>query len=187
PTPTPTPTPAPGDAKILVIKVLDIDGDLSTESDQTVVPDWTFDVGVTGGTPSATSITTADQGADVPFADVSVSVDDGSAHVTLTENQQEGFEIIDAFCFDDSDFGTLTDLSLDFDVAAGSNATCVFFNTGGAVQEATGTPSVTPPPTDTMTPARSSGDGTRLLLLVVAGVIATLLIVTPAPASRRRR
>jgi hypothetical protein len=37
--------------------------------------------------------------------------------------------------------------------------------------------------------ASSSGstDGSRLFLLAMAGLIGTILIVTPAPAARRRR
>lgn len=189
PTPTPEPTPTPpGPGVIDVVKILDVDGDLGTDDDQTFVTGWTFDVAVTGGTPSADSITTADQaGGDVPFAEVEVNVDGASAAVTLTENQQEGFEIVDAFCFnDETDFGTLDGLALSFDIGADEGALCVFYNTGGGVEAATGTPAVTPPPTDAVSSTDSSGEGTRLLLLVIAGIIATMLVVTPAPARRRR-
>lgn len=43
----------------------------------------------------------------------------------------------------------------------------------------------TPSPTDALSSTGSSRDVRRFLLLLIAGVIATLLILTPAPASRR--
>ena len=59
----------------------------------------------------------------------------------------------------------------------------------GAVEAATGRPTVTPPPTDTL-PASGTpgGDTWRLALLAIAGLLATLLLLTPAtPAKARRR
>ena len=59
---------------------------------------------------------------------------------------------------------------------------------GGTVEAATGAPELTPPPTDTFSPAASttSGNGMRLLLLAVAGLLAAALILTPAAAKQRR-
>jgi len=50
----------------------------------------------------------------------------------------------------------------------------------------TGTPDITPPPTDTLAPAPSpSNDSWRLVLIGMAGILAAVLLLTPAPAKRR--
>ena len=52
---------------------------------------------------------------------------------------------------------------------------------------ATGTPVVTAPPTDAFgDPSRPSTDTWRLLLIALAGLLASLLVLTPATATRRR-
>jgi hypothetical protein len=58
----------------------------------------------------------------------------------------------------------------------------------GGVQPATGTPAITLPPTDTLTGSTSApaGDGWRLILLAMAGLIAVTLMLTPAGAVVRK-
>ncbi len=60
----------------------------------------------------------------------------------------------------------------------------------GGVGGATGTPGVTLPPTDTaLTPggASQAGDGWRLILLAMAGLLASALLLTPASAVVSRK
>jgi hypothetical protein len=60
----------------------------------------------------------------------------------------------------------------------------------GAVEGITGTPGVTPPPTDTLADATaptSGSDGWRIVLAIVAlTIVFSLLFTTPHPARRRR-
>ncbi len=54
------------------------------------------------------------------------------------------------------------------------------------VEPATGTPNITPPPTDTFGgPSSPSGDSWRLVVLAMAGALASLLVLTPATRKRR--
>jgi hypothetical protein len=52
----------------------------------------------------------------------------------------------------------------------------------GGVEAATGTPGITLPPTDTVTggPGTTAGDGWRLVLLALAGLIGAALLLTPS-------
>ncbi|HEY8990299.1 MAG TPA: hypothetical protein VIM39_14835, partial [Candidatus Limnocylindrales bacterium] len=84
-------------------------------------------------------------------------------------------------------FGQLSGSTLSINIQSQASYDCIFVNTGGGVEAATGTPGVTPPPTDALSSSPGSTDGTRLFLLAIAGLIAVILIVTPAPAARRRR
>jgi hypothetical protein len=113
----------------------------------------------------------------------------------MTEVGQEGFSILWADCaeiltqgFGDS-FGTLVSPTLTISIASQKSYDCIFANTGGEVQAITGTPRprTTPPPTDSLASSSGATDGSRLFLLAMAGLIGTILIVTPAPAARRRR
>lgn len=58
----------------------------------------------------------------------------------------------------------------------------------GDVEAATGTPTVTLPPTDTLgsTPSTPAGEGWRLILLAMAGILASALLLTPASAVIRK-
>ncbi|HEX8939576.1 MAG TPA: SpaA isopeptide-forming pilin-related protein [Candidatus Limnocylindrales bacterium] len=58
-----------------------------------------------------------------------------------------------------------------------------------AVQAATGTPKVTPPPTSTPDNRTSNGGGLNLalVLLALAGIMTTVGLLTPAPSRARRR
>ena len=59
----------------------------------------------------------------------------------------------------------------------------------GAVEAATGTPHVTPPPTDTLggTTGQPAGDTWRIALLGLAALLASLLIFSPSRTSPERR
>jgi hypothetical protein len=60
----------------------------------------------------------------------------------------------------------------------------------GGVEGATGTPGITPPPTDTLggNTQAPSNDGWRIVLLGLAAILAaTLAFTTPRPATRRER
>jgi hypothetical protein len=56
------------------------------------------------------------------------------------------------------------------------------------VEEATGTPRITPPPTDTL-PSESGQTGSSfpLILFAIIGLMAVLGVVTPVPARVRRQ
>jgi hypothetical protein len=58
----------------------------------------------------------------------------------------------------------------------------------GEVEGETGTPNVTLPPTDTISggPSAPSGDGWRLVLLAMAGLLSAALLLTPAGAVVRK-
>ena len=58
----------------------------------------------------------------------------------------------------------------------------------GSVGGETGTPNITLPPTDTITGGTTTptGDGWRLVLLAMAGLLATALLLTPAGAVIRK-
>ena len=58
---------------------------------------------------------------------------------------------------------------------------------GQSILAVTGTPNVTAPPTDELgSPARPSNDSWRLMLVLLACVLAIALILTPAKATRRK-
>jgi hypothetical protein len=191
--PSVAPSNPPGEATIFLTKLLDQDGDPNTFDDLIDGPNWTFTITADGGTPSDASVTT-DSNGESQFG---VTLDGDAASVGMTEVGQEGFSILWANCAEilnnendpfGPEFGTLEGSTLSIDIQSSKSYDCIFVNTGGQVQEATGTPrGVTPPPTDTLTSTPASSDSPRLLLLALAGVIAVLLIVTPAPAGRRRR
>jgi hypothetical protein len=51
----------------------------------------------------------------------------------------------------------------------------------------TATPKVTLPPTDTLGgPQAPSNESWRIMLIVMAGILASALILTPSPATRRK-
>ncbi len=58
----------------------------------------------------------------------------------------------------------------------------------GQVEEATGTPTITPPPTDTLSgEPGQSGSSLLLILFAITGLVAVLGVLTPAPARVRRQ
>src|SRR5690349_7018708 len=94
PTPEPTPTPVPGSAHIFLTKLLDQDGDPNTFDDLIEGAGWSFDISVEGGTPSVDGVTTDENGE----SEFDVDLDGDSATVTISENGQEGFEVLWANC-----------------------------------------------------------------------------------------
>ena len=60
---------------------------------------------------------------------------------------------------------------------------------GGGVEAETGTPNVTLPPTDTISDSSSgsAGSGLQLALLGMAGLLAAVLLLTPAPVATERK
>ncbi len=54
----------------------------------------------------------------------------------------------------------------------------------GSVAAETGTPSTTLPPTDTLTATSAANDSWRLLLVAMAGILATVLVLTPSKKGR---
>jgi hypothetical protein len=202
PTPEPTPTPAP-EARLVVVKALDIDGDIATD-DWEPGAGWTFDVAIANGTIDATSGVTDSEGgvefAIVPGAD--------GATVDVAEVLQADYTFLDAVCLpleeanpvalrvqalaDDvpGARGTVSAGAVsDVAVADGETVYCLFVNTTGGVSPATATPKVTPPPTDALPVSGTpGGDGWRLALLGLAGLLAVVLLLTPAtPVTVRRR
>ena len=132
-----------------------------------------------------------------------------STDATMTEDLQDGYELIDAFCVDlgglqeeaaQSRFkaaaagdlvGELDGDSVSFTVEPETAYGCVFVNAlvpEESVSAETETPEITPlPPTDTFGggPVRApANDSSRLVVL--AGILASVLILTPSPATRRR-
>jgi hypothetical protein len=59
----------------------------------------------------------------------------------------------------------------------------------GEVLAETGAPAVTLPPTDTLSGSTQApaGESWRLILLAMAGILATTLLLTPAMSPARRR
>jgi hypothetical protein len=179
----------------VIEKVYDIDPGEA----QVLVPGegWTFDV-------SGELVTTgADGQVVVDFDDIdgSVAVDitedgapdtveewvmiDGSCEVTADTNEQlEVAAVGDARGTLDIEAGAMTDVV----VNAGETVTCTFTNETGEVEAATATPKVTPPPTDALpVTGTPGGDSWRIALLAIAGLLATLLLLTPASSKARRR
>ena len=200
PEPTSTPTPAPGKVLIGILKVIDIDGDLGTGTDEFAQAGWHFTVAVDGGTADPSELTSAPD--DFVWTELTLDGPGGTVHVT--EALKADFEIVDATCFpadgvDGTNLraravtpnaaGELHDLTFSFDVQAGGSYLCGFFNTPtGDVGGATATPAITPPPTDLgQTSIAPANDSWRLILLAMAGLLASVLIVTPVMRSNRRR
>ncbi|MBA2721150.1 MAG: hypothetical protein H0U52_18200 [Chloroflexi bacterium] len=191
--PSVEPSVPSNEATISITKFLDVDGNAATTDDLIEGQGWTFAITVDGGTASTNSVATNGNGE----ADFDVTLTGDITTVSMAEAGQEGFDILRANCAEKIGeqlgelFGDLVGTTLTIDIEADTNYDCVFVNTGGEVQAETGTPTVTsgttPPPTDTIRSTSQSSDGPRLLLLLIAGLIATLLVITPGPAARRRR
>ena len=179
----------------MIEKVYDIDPGEAEE----LVPGagWTFDV-------SGELVTTGEDGqvvVDFDDIDGSVSVDitedsapatveewvmvGGSCEVTADTNEQlEVAAVGDPRGTLDEEAGAMMDVV----VNAGETVTCTFVNETGEVEAATATPKVTPPPTDALPlTGTPGGDSWRIALLAIAGLLATLLLLAPAPSKARRR
>ena len=159
---------------------------------------------MTGGSvtpPSGTTVLddrgTEDLADDLAYVVFDLDLDAEGITADVTEVVQVDNDFVDAFCYDSETeaergtvgAGTVTGV----EVNAGEIVVCEFFNTSGEQQGETATPSVTNPPSgdlpDTATsPAGTpAGDGWRVVLLAIAGLLGTLLLLTPVPARSRRR
>ncbi len=200
-TPTPTPTPTP-ETRLIVMKALDLDGDPATEDWDAAGAGWTFDVAATGGTVDPGQGTTDDSGT-VTFA---VEPGPNGATLDVAEVMAAGYTFLDAACAPvDVPVETRVQALADevtgsrgtvgagsvtgVPIATGETVVCLFVNTSGGVEAATATPRVTPPPTDTLPISGTpGGDAWRIALLGLAGLLAAVLLLTPAtPAAVRRR
>ena len=125
---------------------------------------------------------------------------------TLTEDLQDGYELIDAFCVDLGVLGEGSDAmsrlkaadtgplvgeldgdAVGFDVESDTVYGCIF-SSHLVPEDSVGGKTATPtlPPTDTFGgPATPTNDGWRVMLVLMAGILASVLILTPKRASRR--
>ena len=119
-----------------------------------------------------------------------------------------GHELIDAFCVDlgalesesdptsriraaeEGDLFELDGDAVNFDVEPDSLVGCIFVNALVPEDSAAGetaTPKITLPPTDAFGgSATPTNDSWRIMLVLMAGLLASVLILTPKRASRRR-
>ncbi len=206
PTPTPTPTPT-AEALILVLKIVDEDGDLATDDDQFAAEGWEFELELEQGSILDSVPVTGTDG----IAGWIVSFEGDGTSATVTEVLQDGFQLLDAFCeeipLDDIEANSLdgaaftptanqpSDLDGDgvnLDIENQTAYGCIFFNAPtpeDSVGGETGTPpTITLPPTDTFgAPAAPAGEAWRMMLVLMAGILASLLILTPARVNSRKR
>jgi hypothetical protein len=84
---------------------------------------------------------------------------------------------------------TTTDRTTQTTSSSTTTTTATTTTTTGEAKGATGTPKVTPPPTDTAPVSGTPGGDTwRIALLAIAGLLGTLLLLAPAtPVKARRR
>jgi hypothetical protein len=187
PTPTPTPeaTPAGFTAWIYVVKRIDRDGDPNTYEDREWPPAWEFEVTFEddAGVGSGTFETYYEEGGDWGF-----DVSGESAHVVLSEVQQEGYRLLRARCFmtdynvEEEVPSILEGNSLSFDVAIddlSNDYGCGFLNipTSAAGLETTA-PTVTLPPTSAI--GASTNDdpvGWQLPFAALLGLLAGALVL----------
>ena len=188
---------------ILVVKTIDADGNLETTDDQTAGEGWEFQLDLTDGDiEEAFPVTDADGVGGWLFT---LPIDGTDASVA--EVTQDNFDLIDAFCVDagglvepevlrsrinaEGDIvGELDGDSVSFPVAANNAYICFFTNSPvpeDSVQGETATPEITLPPTDAFGgPAAPTNESWRIMLVVMAGILASVLILTPSPAIRRK-
>ena len=132
-----------------------------------------------------------------------------STDATMTEDLQDGYELIDAFCVDLGDLDKESGVSrfkaasagdlvaeldndgVSFTIEPETAYGCVFVNhlvPEDSIGGETETPEITLPPTDTFGsgPMAPANDSWRILLVLLAGILASVMILTPSPATRRR-
>ncbi len=183
---------APPPTALIVEKQLDLD---PSPDVTTLVPGGAGWVFALGGDPAMKGTT----GTDGTFTFDLTGID-GSTTVDVTETILADFEIQSASCAVVS--GAQAEAAAargTFDKAAaamtgvkvnsGETVKCTFVNVSGATEAATATPRVTPPPTDTLpTSGTPGGASLQILLLVMAGLLAsTLMLVSATPKAVRRR
>ena len=188
---------------ILVIKTIDADGNLETTDDQTPGEGWEFELDLEDGNiEEAFPVTDADGIGGWLFT---LPIDGTNA--TVTELIQDNFDLIDAFCVDagglvepealrsrinaEGDIvGELDGDSVSFPVEAETAYLCFFTNSPepeDSIGGETATPTITLPPTDAFGgPVAPANESWRIMLVVMAGILASVMILTPSPATRRK-
>ena len=188
---------------ILVLKTIDADGNLETTDDQTAGEGWEFQLDLEDGDiEEAFPVTDVDG-----FASWLFTLPIDGTNATVTEVVQDNFDLIDAFCVDagglvepealrsrinaEGDIvGELDGESVSFPVEAETAYICFFTNSPepeDSVQGETATPKITLPPTDAFGgPVAPTNESWRIMLVVMAGILASVLILTPSPATRRK-
>ena len=170
--------------EIVVSKIIDADGNLDTVDDQTAGEGWEFDLDLLDGTINQGFPVTNSGG----FAGWLIKVGPDGTSATLTEVLQEDFEILDASCIKIAEsgnepIGEFDGDSVTFQVEGGEFGThdCQFFNARVAAL-------ATLPPTHAATGSDSLGsDAWRLVLVVLAALIASILLLKSNPAAPSRR
>lgn len=185
--------------EVIVLKDIDQDGNIVTD-DLEPGPGWTFDFAMTGGEIVEEFPTTDEQG----VADFAFDTEQGGI-VTVTEQLEDGHELIDASCHEligedeiGDPLGAWVGLSVTFPVQPEVAYLCFFLNAptqaaspaptqapGGAV--ATTRPRITLPPTDRIRGHRAAEPAWPGLFLITMGlVVGVALLLTPAVRQRRR-
>ena len=184
--------------------MIDADGDLETFDDQTLAAGWEFNLD-TEATILDSEPVTAEGEDGFAWWELELSQ---TTSATITEDLQAGYELLDAFCEDlgalegetdpmsriraaaEGDVFELEGDAVNFDVEPDSLVGCVFVNAlvpTDSVGAATETPEITLPPTDTFgMSATPTNESWRIMLVLMAGLLASVLILTPKRASRRR-
>ena len=188
---------------LTVWKLIDEDGDPSTFEDQDFAAGWMFNLDTEASIIDSEPVTgDGEEG----FAWFVLELG-GSADASITEDLQDGYELIDAFCVDLTQepeaaqgnisrqafgdlVGELDGDSVSFTIDPNDTIGCVFVNhlvPEDSVGGETETPEVTLPPTDTFGgPSAPSNESWRIMLVVLAGILASVLILTPSPVARRK-
>ena len=209
PTPTPTPMPTPEDSipsgtLVTAWKLIDADGDPTTFADQELAAGWTVDLETDGAIFGWNPVTGLDERDHAFFA----VAHDVPTEATISEEAQRGFELIDAACVDITDsepfafpgnprelaaedlVGELEGDSVTFTMRHGEEdqvIACVFVN-APAPEGGVGGETATLPPTDTSSDRSGPIDASwRLVLVVMAGLVSSLLVLTPDRLNRRQR
>jgi len=113
---------------IIVHKIIDADGDLGTETDQTQRESWQFDVdGWSGDTTDAPADTTGSNGL-VTFSSLN------TGEYTAIETTQDGYDLVEAICDNESGDFDGSDSIDGLEVEKDSTTTCTFYNSpNGAI------------------------------------------------------
>ena len=171
------------DAQVFVWNYLDADGDLDTWDDVTLGVGSDFSIRVTDGTASRHLVTTDSKG---------VATFKVTAYAKLEITQVNASNLLSAWCWDiwgeDPIHGGYTQdgATLAFGTEPRGVYGCTFFNLGIGVKGETGVPVATAPPTDTLkVTSGPSSDAWRMLLIGLSGLIASILVLTPARHRRR--
>ncbi len=178
----------PSSAVVQVQKLFDLDGDVSTTDDRRPMSGWTFNTAITGGTISATTGTSGSDGFTPDFL-ITIPSSGTEALVDVAEVLLRDTKFLQASCVvGDETRGTLSGVAVnDISVKADDVVTCTFVNTI-VVEEATGTPTITPPPTDAGSHDQGqAGSSLLLILFAIGGLVAVLGVLTPTPARVRRQ